>query len=79
MAQGRKPDAASLAALSAWAGLNPADFISNPLNHKPQAETLNQISLLFRHDSSLSADARQQLDAIVEAAYKSLRNKKSET
>jgi transcriptional regulator with XRE-family HTH domain len=27
MAQGRRPDAASLAALSAWAGLNPSDFV----------------------------------------------------
>src|SRR2546425_294346 len=31
MAQGRHPDAASLAALSAWAGLNPADFVSIPV------------------------------------------------
>ena len=30
MAQGRRPDAASLAALSAWAGLNPSDFVDAP-------------------------------------------------
>src|ERR1700687_15828 len=28
--QGRRPDAASLAALSAWAGLNPSDFVEPP-------------------------------------------------
>src|SRR5258708_28419926 len=27
MAQGRSPDAASLATLSAWAGLNPAEYV----------------------------------------------------
>jgi transcriptional regulator with XRE-family HTH domain len=27
MAQGRRPDADSLAKLSAWAGLNPADYV----------------------------------------------------
>src|SRR5882724_2741023 len=31
MAQGRGPDAASLAALSAWAGLNPADFVETSM------------------------------------------------
>ena len=32
MAQGRKPDAASLAALSAWAGINPSDFVEASLH-----------------------------------------------
>lgn len=30
MKRGRKPDAASLAALSAWSGLNPAAFMNKP-------------------------------------------------
>ena len=30
MAHGRGPDAASLAAVSAWAGLNPSDFVRLP-------------------------------------------------
>lgn len=30
MAQGRRPDSASLAALSAWAHLNPSDFVHMP-------------------------------------------------
>ena len=30
MAKGSKPDAASLAALSAWSGINPSDFVKSP-------------------------------------------------
>jgi hypothetical protein len=75
MGQGRKPDAASLAALSAWAGLNPAEFVLKPIVQRASAQTLNKVSLLFRQDPSLTEEARQQLDNIVEAAYQSLRKK----
>ena len=46
MAQGRRPDAASLAALSAWAGLNPSDFVKSPYK-ATRAESMAQISTLF--------------------------------
>ena len=75
MGQGRKPDAASLAALSAWAGINPADFVQRP-TQEASAQTLNKVSLLFRQDPSLTPQARKQLESIVEAAYQSLRKKK---
>lgn len=76
MAQGRRPDAASLAALSAWAGLNPADFVQIGQDKaKPAAETLNKVSLLFRQDPSLTEDARKTLEGILESAYRSLRDK----
>ena len=78
MGQGRKPDAASLAALSAWAGINPVDFIQLPATKAASAQTLNKVSLLFRQDPSLTAEARKQLENIVEAAYSSLRKKKAE-
>lgn len=75
MGQGRKPDAASLAALSAWAGLNPAEFVRKQVVQAASAQTLNKVSLLFRQDPSLTSEARKQLDSIVEAAYQSLRKK----
>jgi hypothetical protein len=75
MSQGRKPDAASLAALSAWAGINPADFVHNPGLQPPQAQTMNKVSLLFRQDPSLTDEARKQRENIVEAAYTNLRSK----
>ena len=76
MSQGRRPDAASLAALSAWAGLNPASFVQSvPGAQKPQAKTLNEVSLLFRRDPSLTDEARKALENILETAYTNLRTK----
>lgn len=77
MAQGRTPDAASLAALAAWAGLNPASYVELEVA-RSQGNTLNEVSMLFRQDSALEPDARKQLESIVEAAYKSLAKHKPE-
>jgi len=72
MAQGRRPDAASLAALSAWAGLNPSDFVDAPYKvAKP--EPMAQISTLLRSDPRLDSDAAEAVEAIVRAAYERLR------
>lgn len=73
MGQGRRPDAASLAALSAWAGINPADYVARQY---PQGEamTLERVSLLFRQDAKLSDDARKKLESIVESAYNALKD-----
>jgi|SRR5579862_8571655 len=73
MAQGRGPDASSLAALSAWAGLNPSDFVDAPyraLEPQPMAK----ISALLRADPSLNAQAAEAVEAIMRAAYERLRN-----
>ncbi len=72
MSQGRKPDAASLAALSAWAGLNPSDFVEAPYK-APRQEALAQISTLLRCDPHLDAEAAEAMEAIVRAAYERLR------
>jgi transcriptional regulator with XRE-family HTH domain len=72
MAQGRRPDAASLAALSAWAGLNPSDFVDAP--YKPaHPEPMAQISTLLRTDPSLDLESAEAVEAIVRAAYERLR------
>src|SRR5690349_9420772 len=64
MAQGRHPDAASLAALSAWAGLNPSDFVSAPyVASRPEA--MAQISTLLRSDPSLDAQSAAALETIM--------------
>lgn len=72
MAQGRKPDAASLAALSAWAGLNPSDFVQAPYKAS-HPEALAQISTLLRSDPNLDSEAAEAMEAIVRAAYERLR------
>ncbi len=72
MAQGRGPDAASLAALSAWAGLNPSDFVDAP--YKPQQpEPMAQLSTLLRADPNLDTQGAEAVEAIVRAAYERLR------
>ncbi|MDO8769392.1 MAG: hypothetical protein Q7K57_11950 [Burkholderiaceae bacterium] len=73
MGQGRQPDAASLAALSAWAGINPANYVPRLLPRNTGEQTLEKVALLFRQDSQLSDDARRKLEAIVESAYKALK------
>jgi len=72
MAQGRKPDAASLAALSAWAGLNPSDFVDAPYKSKAP-EPMAQISTLLRMDPNLDAQSAEAVEAIFKAAYQRLR------
>jgi transcriptional regulator with XRE-family HTH domain len=77
MGQGRRPDAASLAALSAWAGINPANYVPSVRRHTGE-QTLEKVALLFRQDAQLSDDARQKLEHIVESAYNALKDVPSE-
>jgi transcriptional regulator with XRE-family HTH domain len=72
MAQGRRPDAASLAALSAWAGLNPSDFVDAPYK-PPHPEPMAGISTLLRTDPNLDPEGAEAVEAIVRAAYERLR------
>lgn len=82
MGQGRRPDAASMAALSAWADINPAHFVSGvygsrsadvALDTAAPAATLNAVGQVLRQDAALSDDARQKLESIFETAYAALR------
>ncbi len=70
MSKGRKPDAASLTALSAWSGINPVDFIAAP---KRDAEPVAMVSRLLRADPNLDSDGADALEAIIRAAYESLK------
>jgi transcriptional regulator with XRE-family HTH domain len=72
MAQGRRPDAASLAALSAWAGLNPSDFVDAPYKSS-QPEAMARISSLLHTDPHLDEQSAEALEAIVRTAYERLR------
>ena len=72
MSQGRRPDAASLAVLSAWAGLNPTDFVEASYKNRG-TESITEISSLLRSDPHLDMQAAETVDAIVRAAYERLR------
>lgn len=74
MGQGRRPDAASMAVLSAWAGINPANYVPKKLHHRPVGNTMERVALLFRQDAQLSDGARNQLESIVTSAYLALKD-----
>lgn len=72
MAKGSKPDAASLAALSAWSGINPSDFVKSPYK-ADRAESMAQISTLLRSDPNLDEKSAESMEAILKAAYERLK------
>ena len=74
MREGRWPDGAGLAALSAWADLNPADFIDTPLQHTGDLLPLEKIAVLIRADPNLTPDAARALEEIIRAAYEGFRH-----
>lgn len=72
-AQGSSLDSASLAKLSAWSGLNPADFVVPMAG--VQSEALERIAATLRNDPNLDSHAARTLEAIVRTAYQSLRQR----
>ena len=75
MAQGKRPDVDSLAALAAWSGLSTNDYVRNR-NGQTAAEPLAMISTYLRSDVNLSAEAADALDELIKATYNRLRKMK---
>lgn len=73
MAQGKRPDVDSLAALTAWSGLQADAFIRSETTARPEAEPLAMISTLLRGDRQLTPEAATALEAVIKAAYERLR------
>ena len=72
MAQGRRPDVDSLAALVAWSGVRQEDFIRTEKG-LPKPEPLAMISALLRADKRLPPDAARMIDDLVRATYSRMR------
>lgn len=72
MSQGKRPDADSLAKLSRWAGINPADYVKN-VARAVATDPLAIISSSLNDDPNLSEKNAKALDEIIKAAYQSLR------
>jgi hypothetical protein len=70
MKVGRRPDAASLAALSAWAGLNPAHFVRRLQRGTP--DLVRSISDVLRADQTLQPKAASALETIIRLVYDAL-------
>lgn len=71
ISQGRHPDVDSLAALSAWSGLDVDKFVKGDPS-KTEPEPLAVISSCLRSDPRLNKDAAEALDQIIKAAYRSM-------
>lgn len=75
MAHGTRPDAASLAVLSAWAGINPADFVKNPTSEQ-RRDLMAAISTLLKSDPDLPPGEAQALEQIIRLAYSRFRQRR---
>ncbi|MCX6071144.1 MAG: helix-turn-helix domain-containing protein [Chloroflexi bacterium] len=72
MAQGKRPDVDSLAAVCAWSGLKADHFVRSD-TQAPNPEPLAMISTLLRSDRNLSAESATALDELIKATYDRLR------
>jgi transcriptional regulator with XRE-family HTH domain len=71
LAQGRRPDVDSLAALVDWAGLRADDFVVRVHSDRPEpdAEPLALISTYLRADSSLNDVQAEAISKVIRATY----------
>ena len=72
MAQGRRPDVDSLAALVAWSGLSADTFVKDEQG-KPEPGSLAMISTYLKSDPNLTPEAADALDQLVKATYELMR------
>ncbi len=72
IAQGKRPDVDTLAALCNWSGLNPNDFITRDSVEK-DPEHLAQILSHLRADKKLKPEGASAIEAMIKAAYEQFR------
>jgi transcriptional regulator with XRE-family HTH domain len=73
LAQGRRPDVDSMAALLVWSGLSADFFVRHPKRKKSQVEPLAAITAILRGDPNLSSDGAVALEALMKTAYEKFR------
>lgn len=74
MAQGKRPDVDTLAALAAWANLKVDNFIlGGPPGVHQTENVIEEVAALFRADQSLTPQARSAIEAIVRTAHEQLK------
>jgi transcriptional regulator with XRE-family HTH domain len=77
ISQGKRPDVDSLAALTAWAGISPDQFMGLHSQAPFRAASqLVKISTIIRSDPNLNRQAAIALDELVKATYTRLRSKR---
>ena len=76
MAQGRRPDVDSLAALATWAGLSTDQFMGYDDSQESEQDTLGAIRAQFRRDRNLTPQAKKAIEAALVALYGQLSKEK---
>lgn len=74
MAQGRRPDVDSMAALVAWSGLSADTFVKDA-QAKPLPGSLSVISASLKNDPHLTPEAADALDELMKATYERMRKR----
>ncbi len=72
LAQGKRPDVDSLAALVDWAGLKADDYVMR-VHQAESANPLAMISTYLKSDRNLTPAAAAALEKVVKATYEALR------
>jgi transcriptional regulator with XRE-family HTH domain len=72
LAQGKRPDVDSLAALVDWAGLKADDYVVR-VHQSEAANPLAMISTYLKSDRNLTPEAAAALEKVVKATYEALR------
>jgi transcriptional regulator with XRE-family HTH domain len=78
MAQGKRPDVDSLAALLRWSGLKAESFVKGDLEPQTTSDPLTQITAYLRADRNLTPEGAAALEAIIKAGYESLRKDRTD-
>jgi transcriptional regulator with XRE-family HTH domain len=73
IAQGKRPDVDSLAALLAWSGLKADQFIIGDERRPASSDLLALITAYLRADPHLKAEGAAAIEAVLKAAYEKLR------
>jgi transcriptional regulator with XRE-family HTH domain len=73
MAQGKRPDVDSMAALLDWSGLKADMFIRGKSHTTSEADSLTHITAYLRADPHLTSEAATALEVVIKTAYERLR------
>jgi len=69
MAQEKRPDVDSLAALVSWSGLRADDYMVRTEGAPDAPDTITQVLGYFRADTNLSPEAAEAIEKVLRATY----------
>lgn len=69
MAQGKRPDVDSLAALVSWSGLRSDDYMVKVEGAADAPDTITQVLVHLRADANLSPEAADAIEKVLRATY----------